>query len=96
MKTIHKYHIPVEDTVDIWMPVGAKVLTVQSQNDRGFIWALVDVIKPEAVQGDTNLRRFHTLGTGHPVGDRKLGEYIGTYQLHGGSLVFHVFEVSNV
>lgn len=43
-------------------------------------------------------RFIEIFGTGHPVGydmgvDRK---YISTYQLNGGSLVFHVFEYTGV
>lgn len=37
------------------------------------------------------IRTFAIYGTGH-VQESICGEYIGTFQLHSGALVFHVFE----
>ena len=73
------------------MPAGAEILTVQAQRDTPCIWALVDVDSPPAT------RMIETFGTGHEVYedmgvDRKC---LGTYQLRGGALVFHVFERIN-
>lgn len=53
------------------------------------LWALVDP------QADTTVRRFAVHGTGHPGVDAT-GTYVGTYQLAGGQLVFHVFEVDSL
>lgn len=36
------------------------------------------------------MRHFRIKGTGHAADD--IGDYIGTFQLNGGSLVFHLFE----
>lgn len=72
---------------EIEMPKKAKVLTVQVQRDIPCIWAVVD---PSA---DREVRRFVIVGTGHSM-NRK-GPYIGTFQLEGGALVFHVFEVES-
>jgi hypothetical protein len=33
-----------------------------------------------------------TIDAGHPVPDANRLDYIGTFQLHEGALVFHVFE----
>ncbi len=49
-----------------------------------FIWALVDTDAPEEA------RVFHVRGTGHPAD--ALGRYVGTFQIDGGALVFHLFE----
>ena len=70
------------------MPKGAEVLTVQTQGkaERPELWALVN---PDAA---TEPRTFRTYGTGHPI-DHDPGRYVATYQLHGGGLVFHVFEI---
>lgn len=83
MKTIYKYAAPVKDDLTIRMPVGAQVLCVQVQGDGPQIWALVDS------DGETEMRRFRWRGTGHPA--EGLGRYIGTVQLQGGLLVFHLF-----
>lgn len=85
MKTIYKYEIsPGIESFE--MPVGAEVLTVQAQNDKPYLWALVDTTE-KAVE----MRKFGVYGTGHNM-PQEPGEYVGTFQLHGGSLVFHVFD----
>lgn len=82
---IWKYPLECQDYVFLDMPVGAKPLTVQVQNGTPCLWAIVDPGEPKRTRG------FRIIGTGHPFyGDAK---YIGTFQLHDGELVFHVFEV---
>lgn len=68
------------------VPTDFKPLNVQIQNGFPVLWALVD---PDSEKRDLKIR---TIGTGHdiPYYD-SLGEYVGTYQLHGGGLIFHVF-----
>ena len=84
--TIWKFPLPVNGEVFVHMPEGAKVLTVASVNEAAFVWALVDASAP------TVARRFVVRGTGHPLGD--VGDYIGTFMLASGALVFHVFEAA--
>lgn len=84
MKTIWKFPLQPECTLD--MPKGAEVLSVCKQSDEICLWALVD---PSA---EKEQRRFVGFGTGHDVPDRPM-KFIGTAHLHGGSLVFHVFEL---
>ena len=86
-KTIWKYDVPMEDYFEIDMPKDAQILTVQTQNGEPKLWALVNL--------DITIlekRKFRHSGTGHPITDDNM-DYIGTYQLHGGGLIFHVFEV---
>lgn len=85
MKAVWKFPLPVVSDCAIIMPVGAQILTVQIQRGEPFLWALVDPGMPGEV------RNFHTCGTGHNS-YAELGRYVGTFQLHNGSLVFHVFE----
>lgn len=85
MKTIYKYSFSTADEVEITMPLGAEILTVQTQNETPCIWALVDP------GNEPGTRHFRIFGTGHPVNVD--GFYHGTYQLHGGRLVFHIFEI---
>ena len=84
MKTIWKY--PLEPGAVVQMPAGAEVLCVQEQGGRACLWALV------APCARVESRTFAIYGTGHPLSDR-LGDYVGTFQLDGGGLVFHVFEI---
>ena len=83
MKQIWKYVI--DPAAEIDMPWGAEILCIQAQNDVACMWALVD---PTA---RTIKRKFSVYGTGQVIPEVP-GKYLGTFQLHGGSLVFHVFE----
>ena len=84
MKTIYKYEVPLQDSSEILMPQGAKILSVQEQRGRPQIWALVDrANKPEA-------RKFVLKGTGHEADGVEYMQFIGTVQI--GQYVFHLFE----
>ena len=91
-KTIWKFQLETIDNQTLKMPVGAEILTVQTQFEKPCLWALVD---PNAEKEDRFIEIFVT---GHAVSYDVSVEmkYIGTYQLHGGSLVFHVFEYTGV
>ena len=89
MKTIWKFPIPTTDIQEISIPQGAEILTVQMQGDMPCLWAIIDT--------DASLepRTILTLGTGHKGLELSNGgqpRYIGTYQIFGGSLIFHVFD----
>ncbi len=86
MKTIWKYSIETTDIQLVVMPKGAQILTVQTQNGLPCLWALVDTNSPN------EQRLIRTHGTGHDVFGSQNLQYIGTYQLEGGALIFHVFE----
>lgn len=85
MKKVFKYQIEARDSQTITMPKGAEILTVQVQHGEPCIWALVN---PDNEPEEVKLR-IH--GTGHNVPSSELLSYIGTFQLHGGNFVFHVF-----
>lgn len=85
-KVIWKFDLPMRDVVTVPMPRGASVLHVNAQHDNPMLWALCD---PTAEMTE---REFRFTGTGHPIEDRHIGTYIGTFQMRGGQLVFHVFE----
>lgn len=84
MKAIWKFPFKVNDTIKIYIPEGAKFLSVQTQDGVPCLWALVEPDAPKV------LMLFDIYGTGHPMPDDP-GVYIGTFQLHGGALVFHLF-----
>lgn len=87
MRTIFKYPLQVTDAQSLTMPTGAKPLCVQLQHGQPYLWAQVDTERPAAFVS------FMTFGTGHPMPESEPLHYVGTYQLEGGALVFHVFEV---
>jgi hypothetical protein len=85
MKTIWKFELHTTGQQLFDVPADSQILTVQMQNGTPCIWLMVDP--------DSELREGLTIeifGTGHPMHDAER-EYIGTYQLDGGSLVFHAF-----
>lgn len=94
-KTIWKFPIPYSlnsmgiqfnDVFAIEMPKDATVLTAQVQGEHAFIWAMVD---PKA---SVERRKFAMVGTGREIPQRaEQWRYIGTFQLHEGGLVFHIF-----
>lgn len=91
MRTIWKFEISeITDRFSIDMPSDAEILTVQVQNGNPCIWAIVESEHTE------DRRYFEIIGTGHPfkedrdeIVERK---YIGTFQLYGGGIIFHLFE----
>jgi len=88
---VWKWLLPLEVEFTFDMPVGAEILTVQTQFARGpaelgVLWARVDPNAP------TEPRRFQMVGTG-PLELPANASYLGTYQLGGGSFVAHIFEI---
>jgi hypothetical protein len=85
---IFKQKLEVSDKQHIKLPYKAKILTVQTQHNTPCIWYLCDEEEKK-----TNNRGIRMFGTGHPIPIGFDGTYISTFQLHGGNLVFHVFEI---
>ena len=87
MRTIHKYPIVIDDQFSIAMPSGAEIIQVADQRGAGAMWAIVDTEAPVERRG------FAVRGTGHPLRGNE-GRHLGTFQQHGGALVWHVFELA--
>lgn len=85
---VYKYKlvIPNETYGHVDLPVGAKILKIESQRGDYYVWCLVDENQKKIAR-----HKFLVAGTGHvfkPI--RIVGlEYIDTVITHGGSLVFH-------
>lgn len=79
-------HVSDWDVQTIDLPHGAQVLSVQVQDGSPYIWACVN---PSA---KSEPRQFRLYGTGHPIEGDCLLKFIGTFQLFGGRLVYHLFE----
>lgn len=86
MKTIHKYILEITDHQIIQLPIGYKILSVQEQGNKICMWVIVD--KEEVWKEDLGIWIFET---GHDMTSAYNGEFLGTVQLAGGSLVLHVF-----
>ena len=78
---------PLEDvtTQEILAPQGAKFLDAQVQGGVVCLWGLCDERAPKEP------RTIWIYGTGAKIPDEP-GEYIATFQMYDGALVFHVFE----
>lgn len=85
-KAVYKYDIPSFKASEIQMPEGAQILSLQVQDGRPRIWALVN---PEA---RPKAREFMVVGTGHEI-ERENIRHIGTWQQMDGALVWHLFEI---
>lgn len=86
MKTIYKYPLETTHQQLIEMPIGAQIIAVQIQYGIPILWAIVDTDR------EKEERDIRIYGSGNPIPENH-GFYRGTYQLHEGKLVFHVFEV---
>lgn len=101
-RIIWKFDISADARQVLYMPKGAEVLCVQRQGPTPKLWALCD---PDAPANEP--RTFALYGTGHLINDPQFEQasmvssaapkawYIGTFQLHDGQLVFHLFEVAS-
>lgn len=87
-RTIWKYDLDTQDEVVLDIPKGAEILTVQMQFGKPCMWVMVD---PKA---DKEHRVFEIVGTGNPMEINEERQYVATYQLMQGALVFHVFELT--
>lgn len=91
MVRIYKYEImdvQGNQSNEIMLPVGARVLSAGTQRGVTCIWAMVS--DTEVVK---EMRLFVVLGTGHVCGDG-VYRHIGTVM--DGPFVWHVFEVTTL
>lgn len=84
IKYIYKYILNPGDS-EISLPIGARILSTNVQNDKICIWALIDPV------ADICRRKFTILGTGHTTIDVETLTFIGTVLMSGGQLVFHIW-----
>jgi len=95
-KKIHKYILD-SDEVTLSLPLGTTILTVQAQHGLVCLWALLEAPHSEMME----LRTFRVVPTGVEFTKPETPEmtilnYIGTIQLDGGNLIYHVFEIRTV
>lgn len=85
MKRVYKYVLAATEQQVLFLPKGSEVLSVAEQRNDMVLYAMV---RDDAGEVERHTVRVH--GTGHPVHDDP-GRFIGTVNLHGGALMFHMF-----
>ncbi len=85
-QVIWKKALESTDYQIIEIPEHSEILCVQNQNENPCIW-----FKCQDDEKETETFAFRVIGTGHKFNDH-IGDYVGTFQMHGGALVFHVFK----
>ena len=92
MITIHKFPLEVMDEQRVRLPIDSEILCVQTQGkgfqERPCLWVQLDTDNQENQEDRTIAMR----GTGHDLKEAAEAEYVGTFQLSNGELVFHVFD----
>ncbi len=88
MKKVYKYPLGIKSSASIVMLKNTEILKLDLQNNQPCIWAIVDINQTEM-----KARTFRTYGTGQAL-EAHPGEYIDSYQVDDGKLVFHVFETT--
>lgn len=87
MKTIFKYQLGADEKQYVSLPKDSEILTVQAQKGNPCLWALVDT------QNHFEERCIEIFGTGHEIpNDGMDRKYISTFQLDGGTFIYHAFE----
>ncbi len=82
---VWKYEIQ-EMLFQLEIPKGGTILSLKMQKGIPCVWVLVDV------EAQKEKRNFMVVGTGHSF-DAENTQFVGTFLLPVGGLVFHVFEV---
>lgn len=77
--------------MQIYLPHGSKILSVQIQKGTPQMWIL------QNKEGDLlEARNFKVFCTGEPFDIENIKEYIGTFQLEQGAFIGHLFEVKEL
>ncbi len=82
---IWKYPLAIADQQEITIHEGARILSVQMQDGKLCLWAMIRPDRPE------ERMVINVIGTGHPIdiGEDEDLQHLGTVQQ--GALVWHVF-----
>jgi hypothetical protein len=86
MNTVYKYELEIGAT-RIALPIGAKILHVDMQNETPQLWAL-----HRKGETETQWRKIVMFGTGHQISE-KAHELAHISTIKDGLYVWHFFEV---
>lgn len=84
MISIWKQQLALQSKQEIQVPAGSQIMTAQEQNGVPCLWFSVNTERP------LEQRTIHIIGTGHPIEDPKILDFIDTVQI--GPHVWHIFE----
>ncbi len=85
MNSIYKFPLNINASIEIDMPAGAQILTIETQNNEPQMWALVETLE------DPEIRFFKVVSTGDPIDCEGELVYLGSFIIDDG-LIRHVFE----
>ena len=83
--TIWKFLLDPQEEQILFVPKGARILSVKTQRGTPCLWAEVD---PDAPKTSLVVRMA---GTGHPLGDLESFRFVDTVFTHDDSLVWHFY-----
>ena len=83
---VWRYPINTQGITELALPGGAQALSVNTLNERLYLWVLVDPDKHRTT------RRFRLVVAGESF-EASNPRYIGTSSIENGRVVFHLFEV---
>lgn len=72
MKKIYKYPMPVQEKIELQLPVGAKIIRVGDVDGLFFLWAIVDT---DITETETRYIEFYK--TGQPIENDQNLVYLG-------------------
>lgn len=72
MKKIYKYPMPVQEKIELQLPIGAQIIRVADIDGLFFLWAIVD---PEQAETETRYIEFYK--TGQPIENVEGLVYLG-------------------
>lgn len=87
MQSVWKYTLEAKESQKVEMPLGAKILSAEEQNDQIVIYAIVD---PDEETYETFV--VVVVGTGHETHFALHDmNFLNTVKMENGKLMFHVF-----
>lgn len=89
-QSVWKYPLKMADEQIIEVPFGAAPLKVTMQGDEPCLWMLENPVVEKTT------KKVHIRGTGYAVDDFiSRSDYVDSFMLDDGALVFHVFVTEN-
>lgn len=85
-KAVWKFPLVATDKQAVTMPGDPDLLYVAEQNGTICLWARIEPDAPE------RQRHIRIAGTGHLLEDDSDAIHVGSVMMHGGALVFHIFD----
>ena len=87
IRQVWKFPLALRYQQAVSMPRGARILTVQMQEEALCLWALCNI------QSEPRSRVIAILATGESAPGMCDLKYISSFQQRGGEYVFHAFEI---